>query len=437
MEYIKRDLQDKLTAFFSKKVDQIVLLSGARQTGKTTIAENLPGDEQKVVINLWDEERETAALRNAATFNEFESILKTVFNFIPCNNQFLIIDEAQASEHLSSFIMEMHRKWNGQKVLLLGSLLANLYKKGQPMPVGRTVEFVCRPLNFYEFLRFRKKEQYRDFLTPNSEISEQIHALLIDEYRYFLQFGGLPGIVSAIEANQNPQVLLESFMANTYRDADRFIGVDRPGRGAQYGKVLETAMKSIAHNITSATQNSTILSTDSPAYRTILPLVLEALGNWHLCYTLPFKTAQYSSKKGYNSKKYLFDTGIVNFLLTRMMPFQFGIGDQVCAMLLENGVLQDIISYTDSINSIQCYHSNNRVPSELDFVIYYKDRILPVEVKSSSSIKHQTLSQLMDFMNRFGVQNGYVVYTGHPKVETITNKKIHFIPPYMIGTLFL
>jgi predicted AAA+ superfamily ATPase len=435
MNYIKRDLQDVLVSFFSKKVDQIALLSGARQTGKTTIAENIPADEQKVIINLWDEEREIMALRNAATFAEFEILLKTLFNFTPCADQFLIIDEAQASKHISSFLMEMHRKWKGQKILLLGSLLAELYKKGQPMPVGRTVEFVCRPLNFDEFLRFRKKEQFTNLLTDNSHIPDQIHALFMDEYRYYLQIGGLPGIVPLFEDRQNVLLLFESLLSNTYRDADRYIGIDRPGRAAQYGKILETAMKSIAQHLASATQNATILSTDSPAYRTILPLVLDALCNWHICYTIPFKTAQYSSKKGYSSKKYLFDTGVANYLLTHLMPVRFGDGDQVTAMLLENGVLQDIVSRTGSISAIECYHTNNRVSTELDFVVSGKNGLLPFEVKSSSRIKQQTLHQQLDFMERFNVQDGYVVYNGLPKVETYAKKNFHFIPPYMVGTI--
>jgi predicted AAA+ superfamily ATPase len=146
-----------------------------------------------MVINLWDEERETVALRNAPTFSEFEHILKSVFRFIPDGSSILILDEAQASDHISSFLMEMQRKWQGQKVLLLGSLLANLYKKGQPMPVGRTVEFTCRPLNFREFLRFGEKENLYELVNGVNTISVEIHNLLMDEYRKYLQWGGIAG----------------------------------------------------------------------------------------------------------------------------------------------------------------------------------------------------------------------------------------------------
>jgi predicted AAA+ superfamily ATPase len=434
MKYIKRDLEKALSSFLkTDNGEHIVLLSGARQTGKSTLAENLPCDVKKVIINLWDEEREILALRNAPTFSEFEHILKTVFRFVPDSGSLLIIDEAQASAPIGSFIMEMQRKWRGQKVVFLGSLLANLYKKGQPMPVGRTVEFICRPLNFREFLRFGEKEHLFDLIGNATPKSPDLHNLLMDEYRKYLQIGGLPGIVAAYYENRDLPILFESLLNNIYRDADRFIDPSTgtpQNRMPQYGRILETVMTTVAHHLGSPTQNTTLLSSDSPAYRTVLPHVLEALNAWHLIYTLPLQTAQLSTKKGYNSKKYIFDIGIANFLLTRLMPIRFGEGDQAAAMLLENGVVQDCISCVESIKAIQCYRSNNRVPTELDFVVTSGGKNFPIEVKSSTTIKLNTLSQLVDYLERTDKTVGYVVYAGQPEDREFRGKTIRLLPPY-------
>lgn len=436
MEYIQRDLEHRLTSFLqSDRGEHIVLLSGARQTGKSTLVEHLPGPERKLIINLWDEERDTLALKSARTFSEFEQILRMVFNFTPDGSSLLVIDEAQASASLNSFIMEMQRKWRGQKVILLGSLLANLYKKGQPMPVGRTVEFICRPLNFREFLRFTGKGNLFDYVSKGLTISPEIHQLLMDEYRSFLQIGGLPGVVTAYHQKREVHLLFESLLNNIYRDADRFIDPSNgahTGRIPQYGRILENVMGTIAHHLGSPTQNTTLLSSDSPSYRTVLPHVLEALNAWHLVYTLPLQTAQLSTKKGYSSKKYLYDTGIANFLISRCMPVQFGSGDMASAMLLENGVLQDCMSCVTSANAVMCYRSNNRVPTELDFVITGSGQTVPVEVKSGTSVKLNTLSQLMEYLDRTGRTDGYVVYNGLPETKTFHSKHIHHIPPYRV-----
>ncbi|MBD3321200.1 MAG: AAA family ATPase [Chitinivibrionales bacterium] len=439
MPYYKRDLEACISSYLRSPGDQIALISGARQTGKSTLIENLRCDKEKVIINLWDEERETLAVRHAATFSEFQHILQTVFRFIPDGSRILVIDEAQASENLCSFIMEMQRKWKGQKVVLLGSLLANLFQKGKPQPVGRTIEFICRPLNFREFLRFRDKEDYLGMVTGHDRYSEEIHNLLMDEYRIFLQIGGLPGVVTADKDGQSLILMYESLLNNLYRDADRFIGSIQESkhyRVPQYGRIMEIALSSIAHHLAFPTQNTTLLSSNSPAYRTVLPLVLEALWAWHLAYTLSFATAQVTSKKGYSSKKYLFDTGIANFLLTRGMPVQFGGKDQTPAMLLENAVLQDCISFVESVKAIQCYRSSNKVTTELDFVVRYKEKTIPLEVKSSTKVKHSTINQFIDFIQRSGISMGYVVYTGMPETEEIAGKRITYIPPYLIASLF-
>lgn len=438
MEYIHRDLADRLSSFLDGENDHIVLLSGARQTGKSTLAEHFSCRRKKLILNLWDEEREIIALRSARTFSEFEHVLDTVFRFSPSEKTVLIIDEAQASEYISSFIMEMHRKWRGQKVILLGSLLANLYKKGQPLPVGRTVEFVCRPLNFSEFLRFRKKEHLLGLVDTKRSFSREIHLLLLDEYRIFLQIGGLPGIVSATMERRDLPLLFESLLNNIYRDADRFIdplSTGRRSRIPQYGRILESVMKAVAHHTGAPTQNTTLLSSDSPAYRMVLPHVLEALGAWHLAYTLTYQTAQLTSKKGYSSKKYLFDTGVTNFLINRLLPVHLGDGSQHGAMLLENAVLQDCVSCVDSSNAIQCYRSSNRVATELDFVVTCKGRQVPLEVKSSPRVKNNTVSQLLDFMERSSLDDGYVIYSGMPEKREVQGRMIHFLPPYMVVDL--
>jgi predicted AAA+ superfamily ATPase len=147
---------------------------------------------------------------------------------------------------------------------------------------------------------------------------------------------------------------------------------------------------------------------------------------------LPFQTAQISTKKGYNSKKYLFDTGIANFLMTHLLPVQFGEASQTSAMLLENGVLQDCISCVESINAIQCYRSSNTAPTELDFVVSSQNKNFAIEVKSSTRIKMNTISQMTDYLERSGVKEGFVVYNGLPETREIKGKTIRLIPPYLI-----
>jgi len=434
--YIKRDIEKHLLAQLNSNDSSIILLSGARQTGKTTIINNLKTEKEKLIINLWDEENIIKVLKEADTFSKFETYLNTFFNFKPDGSKILFIDEAQASQHLGLFLMQMHREWKKQKVVLLGSILSNLFTVNVPMPTGRTVEFVCRPLNFREFLKFSGKENYLDAI-DFLNFDENIHKILLAEYETFMQIGGMPGIVNTYIQKNNLYLVYESLLNNIYKDADRFISNFKDlnrSRTIQYGSLAEHCLKTIANLVAFPSTNSSILSTNSPSYRDILPTVLEALQMWHLVYYIKNETKEPTTKKGYNSKKYIFDTGIMNFISNKMLPVSLDSDSKISAKLLENIILQELITYTGSIKNITSYKTNNKVVNELDFLVNIKGKIIPIEVKCSSKINSKALSQVLSYLkNSSTVNHAVVICNSKPQEKEIENYKVHFIPPYLLG----
>lgn len=438
--YFKRDLENKLSELLKSSLSRFILLSGARQTGKTTMLENMPTEKEKLIINLWDETEETKALKTAETLEKFTNYLAQFYDFKPDGSRILIIDESQASKFLGRFIMQMHREWKEQQVIFSGSILSNLFEENVPMPTGRVVELTMRPMNFNEFLRFQKKENYFELLHDSKgNFDEKIHDILMGLFNQFLFTGGLPGIVNAYNKKESIQIHLESLLNNIYRDADRHIdnNDDKRAHTVQFGTLMEHCMKTIGHQVAFPSTNSTILSTDSPSYRTVLPKVLEALKVWHLSYVINNETFQQTSKKGYNSKKYLFDTGIMNFLINPMIPPSLKNKNELSAKLLENNVLQEIVSHTGSLRNISTYKKNNKSRNEVDFIVRNHHGIIPIEVKLSDKPNIKPVNQLLEFMNDMKVNKGYVVYTGTPYIKKLPEEKeIHFIPPYMISDIF-
>lgn len=436
--YVKRDLENKLSKLLKSSVSRFILLGGARQTGKTSMLENIETREKKLIINLWDETPETKALKESETLETFSNYLAQFYNFRPDGNKILIIDESQASQHLGKFIMQMHREWKEQRVIFSGSILSNLFEENVPMPTGRVLEITMRPMNFREFLRFLNKENYFELLHDNQgDLDERIHNILMNLYDQFLFTGGLPGIVNVFLAKESLQIHFESLLNNFYRDADRHIdNIEKRAHTVQFGTLMEHCMKTIGHHVAFPTTNSTILSTDSPSYRTVLPKLLEALQSWHLSYFLKNETFQQTSKKGYSSKKYLFDTGIMNFLINLMIPVSLKNKNELPAKLLENNVLQEIVSYTGSLRSLSTYKKNNKSKNEVDFIVRTQKGIFPIEVKLSDKPNIKPVNQLLEFMNEMDVDKGYVVYTGKPLIKELPEEKeIHFIPPYMVGEI--
>ncbi len=54
--YISRNIENDINNQLEARSNRIILLSGARQTGKTTILENIDTSKKKLMINFWDEE---------------------------------------------------------------------------------------------------------------------------------------------------------------------------------------------------------------------------------------------------------------------------------------------------------------------------------------------------------------------------------------------
>jgi predicted AAA+ superfamily ATPase len=435
--HISRDIETTIVKQLGSPDEQFILLAGARQTGKTHILEHLDlAGMDRLIINLWDETREIQALRSAQTLEQFENYLAAFYQFRPGQGRVLIIDEAQGSPYLGKFLMQMHRTWNKQRVILSGSILSNLFSGNVPMPTGRIVEFVLRPLNFREFLRFRKKEAYLELLPePGQPLAVELHPLLLDEYYLYLTIGGMPGLVNSHRSGGNLLLLFESLINNYYRDADRYLAdgelVIRT-RTVQYGALLEHCLRAVGRLVSFPSTNSSILSTDSPSYRVILPKLLDALRNWHLLQILPYATAQHTSKPGYSSKKYLFDTGVMNFLLTRGMPVTATSESLIRAQLLENAVCQELIALAGSDQALTSYRSHNKLASELDFVMRDGRNVIPVEVKAGEHVTSKSLHQMLDFMQQQKVKLGIVIYTGIPQWRRIEDQEILFLPPYYL-----
>ena len=79
------------------------------------------------------------------------------------------------------------------------------------------------------------------------------------------------------------------------------------------------------------------------------------------------------------------------------------------------------------LQKCQSYY-NNRKFGELDFVIEYKGRVLPIEVKSGKSYqRHSALSNIMDISN-YAIEEGFVLSNYNVEVKG----NLIYYPIYML-----
>ena len=92
--------------------------------------------------------------------------------------------------------------------------------------------------------------------------------------------------------------------------------------------------------------------------------------------------------------------------------------------IFENAVAMELFSH-----GFEVYYYNSKKHGEIDFVIEYRGKVLPVEVKSGKSYqRHSALSNLRLMKDQYGIENSLVLSSFNVKREN----GITYLPVYML-----
>ncbi len=427
---IKRELEKSLFKYLESEQSNVLLLSGARQVGKSTLVRESLKNRQSVTINLYESPILAAQIDRVENFDELEKLLRREVNFVPSQGTVLVIDEAQEAVHLGRWIRFFKEKWTRQKVIVLGSILSNLFEKGIPYPVGRVEELVLRPFSFKEYLTAIRREGLRETLeniTLEKPLSESERQSFIKPYLEYLRCGGMPEVV------MNPSGAAEKTL-------DRLIGQYAVDVERHLKEIYKAMFLSVLDRIADITcqpiKLSQMISTDSPSYRK-LPLLLEVLEKWHLVHKVSAQTKHPESAGGLASKRYLLDAGFASLLMNRCRPVEWtkrsNHGNIVFPKLQENFVCTELVASTQA--SVLNYYKETRNSQEVDFVVPMGNRWLPIEVKSQSALSRNSLIPMMTFLRQRSLKCGVLVYNGEMRRMRIEDKTVYAVPAFLAGEL--
>ena len=167
---IIRDLTSKIEKCLFK--DEVILIAGARQAGKTTLLhqlEEIIKNQNKNCHFLNLEDPEYLSLLNESPKN-----LLKIFPFDLKQKTFVLIDEIQYLKNPTNFLKYFHDQYKSKiKIIATGSSAFYLDRKFKDSLVGRKKIFNLLTLSFREFLRFKNEEilSKKDF--KNISLSEK------------------------------------------------------------------------------------------------------------------------------------------------------------------------------------------------------------------------------------------------------------------------
>ena len=184
--------------------NKIKAIYGVRRGGKTyllfQIINNIFKDDF-IYINFEDER-----LINM-NIEELNELLKIALSINKTNN--LFFDEIQNVDNWDKFIRRLND--NGFNIFITGSSSKLLSKEIATSLRGRSLSEEVLPLNFEEFLKFKR-------ITPKIKLSTKGSSEMLRYFNKYLQFGGFPEITLIDDENIKRDILREYLDGIFYRD---------------------------------------------------------------------------------------------------------------------------------------------------------------------------------------------------------------------------
>lgn len=397
-EYRTRESsQSVLTALENMPV---VVLSGMRQTGKSTLLQHLPGFDKNRYFTFDDFNTLDAAKRNPEAFLE--------------SGEMLIIDEAQKFPEILSVIkrrVDRHRK--AGQFILSGSANFLLLKNITESLAGRAIYLTLFPFSYRESASLTGSEPAMAiFLKTGKFPQRNIKAF---GWKNILA-GGMPSV--CLGDVKNAKVWFRGY-EQTYLERDiRSL--------SQVGDLI--AYRNLLHLV--ALRNAQILKQSELARDAKLNVMttsryISLMEASFILHRLPPYLRNRSSRLIKSPKLYLSDTGLASFLIGERTVLEH---ESFKGGLWENYVLQNLQSILAVHQpGAQISYWNIQGRHEVDFIIEMEHQTLAIEVKYGSRINENDLMGLRAYLaSTKNCLAGLVTYNGEDLVQL--DKNIWAVP---------
>ncbi len=370
MTYLPREIARQILSALEDM--PVVVITGMRQTGKSTFLKEQVELHGRKYITLDDFAQLAAAKENPDTFVESD---------IP-----LIIDEAQRCPELFIAIKRaVDRKRIPGQFILSGSANFLLMKNISESLAGRAVYFNMHPFNRRELNRQTAELPFIRRFFENQEIGScnEIESIPLEE----IARGGMPSVCLGDFKDSTHWFngYEHTYLDRDIRDLGR-IGDIIPFRGLLHLAALRTA------GILSISD----LGRDARLKSTVVTNYLSLMEISCIFYRLAPYLKNPASRLIKSPKFYLGDSGLACFLaevegLTADNPLK--------GAMVETYVAQNLVSILHSTwPRASIYFWNIQGRHEIDFIIESGSRCIAIEVKSGARWEKEDLASLKTFM---------------------------------------
>jgi predicted AAA+ superfamily ATPase len=434
---MRRLILDELLDWKKDENRKVLLLRGARQIGKTFIVREIAKEFNHFVEINFE--------KNIDVQSFFEQNLDPVrictslsaYYRIPIidGETLLFFDEIQSCPKAIQALRFFYESKPGLHVIAAGSLLEFALSEITSWGVGRIRSLYMYPMSFDEFLMANEEDtliKLKKDASHNNPLNNVFHGKLKEYLRYFLLIGGMPEAVKTFIRNSadmnSVQNVLSDITTSYYDDFTKYKKRIRVLR-------LREVLNSVVSQAGGKYIYSKAGSLSNPAQAKEALDLLEMAGLVYKVYHSSGQGVPLGSEVNYKKFKCLLhDSGIYQQLAG------LRITDIIMAKnidMLNKGNIAEVFAGVELIKYSQVYekkqlyywHREKRGSSaEVDYLLEQEAQIVPVEVKSGSTGKMQSLNL---FINEKKSSKGIRI-----SLENFSQYgKITVVPLYAISNL--
>ena len=363
MNYIKRHMEERVVEL--SKIWSVILLTGPRQSGKTTMLKKLAQEENigRQYVSLDD-------------LNEREIAKTDPKMFLQLHKPPVLIDEVQYAPELFSYIkMHVDEYHNPGDFWLTGSQIFRLMQGVQESLAGRVALLHMSPLSQRELLGYPCVPFTTNF-EALAQQSQKIAPVTTPEMYTRIWQGSMPGL--AIHDFSERDMYYSSYLS-TYIERDV-----RELSGAIDALKFTRFITSVAAR-TSQLVNYNALAEDAEidiATAKAWLSILETLGIIFLLHPYSNNVLKRTIK---TPKLYFYDTGLVCYL-TRWSSPEVAESGAMSGALLENFTISEIMkSYQNHGRQPYLNYYRDRDAKEIDVLLEGDGFLCPLEIKKTAT----------------------------------------------------
>lgn len=428
---LSRKIENELNHFLSDEKKKALLVTGARQVGKTYIIRKFGRQnfQSFVEVNFLENTAAKEMFENAVSSKDLLLRLSLLADndLIP-GETLIFLDEVQECKEIITAIKFLVDE-GSYRYILSGSLLGVELKDIRSAPVGYMDIAEMYPLDFEEFILANKVspdiiDSLHDSFTQKIPADPMVHEKMMELFRLYLIVGGMPAAVEQyLETNNLREVLRiqQSIITLYKKDIAKYDPANKlyiedifnliPSE--LNAKNKRFILKSLNDNFRFSKFSNSFLwlkeagvalpvfCVDEP----VAPLLLSKSRNL-------FKL--FMADVGLLAAMYM--DGIQIKILNNEMDINFG-------SVYENAAAQELKAH-----GFDLYYFNSKKQGELDFLVEHQGSVLPIEIKSGKDYtKHAALNNVMSNVG-YAVPKAYVFHNGNVSVSG----SVTYYPIYML-----